>query len=161
MRVASILEHASAFVMQLESTCTHPKASASRPQSHLIVAEVTGDAISYASVWTMLFGPPDAHEPLRRELEDPRTLSPERERSATCTIDSERESLADFRGYERTVWATPSCTVLTVKSPTQHDYVEIDCTPHASCDPSRDSKRYFDWNGWRILPFADETYVEK
>jgi len=91
MRVASILERQSSFVMQLESTCTHPKMSG--PQSHLIVADVKDETIAFASIWTMLFGPKDTGDPIRREIEDPSTLSASRERAATATIDAERQML--------------------------------------------------------------------
>ena len=81
----------------------------------------------------------------------------------SCIIDTEQKVLpADFGSVTSEVWMTPSCTVLRVldQKPKMHGYVEIECTPRGvACLRTADSHRYFDWNGYRLLPFADEIYT--
>lgn len=165
MRVVGILERSASVVMQLESMCAHPGLPG--PQNHLLAIDVMEDRIARAAVLTEIF-PKRAQTTSapRRELEDSSTLTPERESRAACIIDREKKLLpADFKGTERAVWATPTCTVMTVKlAPPSHGYTEVECSPRSAyCDRADDSHRYVDWNGYRLLPFADpdEVYVEK
>ena len=166
MHVVTILEREYALVMKLASSCVHPETKLE--QNHLLAIDVVADRIARAAVLTELLGAQrPAGAPLRREVEDPATLTPERERRAACTIDGEREMLpTSFGGLEREVWATPACTVLVVRGDARHraahGYIEIECAPRGlSCTRAADSHRYIDWNGYRLLPFADEVYTAK
>lgn len=164
MRVASVLERETSFVVQVESTCTHPKTT--NLQAHLLIAELAGDRISRVQVYTELFPFHDRGREVVRELEAPETMTVERVKSATCQLDTIATLLPlDFRGTVTDVWGTRSCTVLTARSVDPegpfHGYVEIDCGAPRSCRPSAEAHRYVNWNGQRLLPFADGVYLEK
>ena len=161
MRVASVIEREASFMMQIESTCTHE--SSRSVQAHLVAAEVVGDSIARASVLTELLPFHDREPATIRELEAPETLTTERARAARCQIDHFMEMLPkEFRGASvDDVWATQSCTVLHVRGadPSRfHGYVEVDCGKPIACRPSSRAHRYVDWNGLRLLPFADGSY---
>lgn len=165
MHVVTILEREAALVMEIASSCTHPDSKLD--QNHLLAIDLVADRITRAAVWTELFGARFPTAPLRREVEDPATLTADREHRTACVFDSEREMLPkDFVGLERDVWATPTCTVLVVRGDEQHraahGYLEVDCGARgAECKRTASSHRYVDWNGYRLLPFADEVYTAK
>ena len=163
MHVVSVLQRQASFDTEFESTCARP--GWSYVEHHLLVADVAADRITRGHVYTELFPSRDPDARSVRELEAPETMSTARAKAATCDIDRLVALLPiDFQGTITDVWGTPTCSVVTVKSTDvkrMHGYVEIDCGVPSNCEPSRMGHRYVDWNGHRLLPFADGFYIEK
>lgn len=162
LRAIGVLERDASAAIQLASRCTHPGWSPEQDGelSHLLLLDVADDRVTRASVHTELLPARfDAKAAPVREVEDEGTLTRERADRATCSVDRLGVLLPkDFEGLGRQLWVTPTCSVLHVTlPPPSHAFWQVSC----DASPCPRGRRYVDWNGQLLLPFADEVWRER